>query len=1454
MGNFVDLTSLYPLYTEIRKKFKLPNTFKCFRYHFCFLQYMFLLCNISLPSSVFSSENNEYFLKYFKSFFLFLPWIFGTHSFIYDGVFWFGFHIIFFIIFFYSLRKLRKGEYLYHIFLSFIRVYQQVFCPISYVPQFFRLAYIIEHIVNEYDKSFVFSLVFCITNIIILSVSCHLSSVFLDSSDFLITGSFDMFDGKYNLLYFFVLAFFNLSIHLIYMFKDKTIIYLIVFLMFILSFVTIIFRVFSFVYVHKYGLFLDTVCIIIAPFMVLIHYWSNLHSLYLFFGEFLFFIIYIIIINISYSYIQEKSLGILDSYLKNNNSSLRSIYVPSLFPNSIVSVLRIVAYHFCEPRFFEQFLEIQQRNGYKASYLIEVGRFLALFPSKRKQILVFLDSIKTKSNHNMFTLHIFREILSGIIKDDHFVDYSTLDRLYTNYHRCFMQFWMYRFEKSWFNSLFSAVSASTYYLEFSKEIKSELSMHPFDSGLYKRYGNFLLSIDGDVMNSNKMFQISNDIANHNFSLPDPLMKPMSMKYPRLLKYINQSSRQNSSTASALTTVTSTDDGAHSIWLTNDSTNTNVSVRQDGNMSTFAIISSLVPSARNVPFWPILGTIMPITIIVSFVVSGIPLEEKTFSFYDNITIVSKEFLKVFNKSSSSIIINEETKSIMNTSIPSIDNDCAVFLSQYPQDLFLVFDEIPIIQNLNIHILPICFQFFRDKLMNSTALCDIVRNLSIGMSAINNEMIFLYNQQNNNIHLMIEELKVHISKEYYGPYLKTVSSYHTISYIIIFVLVLMFQVNLIMSKEDVATLYLSSKERYKNMKNGNAIKGWEMIYNFLPSSKSKDIIDQANIKYLRTRPSSYGPKGLLSDGKYRNNTPPPAKDDASLLRPMPIDIQRLSVSFDGKVSKNPLQKSKDNEPETNVVNSPIVSITEIDELDTVSVDEENHDCIDSKCATIFFGFFMLFAIWIVLLVLSFLVTFPLNLRTSEEMNEINQIIALVKQLNSSLSFIPLISKILNNYTVSDIDELRNHHNSIIGVDSEVKKLYQKEQCFSLVSIVCTSISQEVKNIIDSYSSLTRDNILKRKLPVLISFCLSTLQDIFVQSIKSISRSPRSQAVPFLFLVILTGILLLIGSYEMQTDLMKSYNSLFHYPKDFLNSSSSKKQEQTIVQKVPSDVIVVSSVAENDEIYSISENSMNFFGKPAADFICKQLNTVFPKIEKSPVEMRHYLMPDMKTKKYFRSVSKRTGQIIKTIMIEELQSSTISTDQLIQKLETVIPAYFANMFVRERRSSLELTKTVFIYLRINTTIDHISIDKYFSFLNNQSRNFSSIKLIRSDGPFMLFAIIDDTPPLVALLFARDLIIDTKARFKSTTDFPLSSIYLSDVQNVRLEIKEFVEPHLACSCDRFDEMFFEFVQIPISTVGISPNLYDQVEEIQNKINHQENDIYCVRFEDYVSLLMFNK
>ena len=281
---------------------------------------------------------------------------------------------------------------------------------------------------------------------------------------------------------------------------------------------------------------------------------------------------------------------------------------------------------------------------------------------------------------------------------------------------------------------------------------------------------------------------------------------------------------------------------------------------------------------------------------------------------------------------------------------------------------------------------------------------------------------------------------------------------------------------------------------------------------------------------------------------------------------------------------------------------------------------------------------------------------------------------------------------------------------------------------------------------------------------------------------------------------------------------------------------------IKKIPSNVIIVTSVTETDEIYSLSDTCIQIINKYPSELICKKMSRIFPVSKKTDeFEIREH------NGRTFISKTKIIGKLTKTVLFESLKYEPKNkTTNTIQKLINFMPFYFVKPFSEEFVNYFHFDENILIFIRINPKVTQI--ENFFTIINRLDQSFYDIDFIRSNGSVLTF-ICKQHDALEIVLFLRDLITSSEESCKrQMNNFALKSIYICSIDELNIEIIEGdIEPEINFEEKEFYDLETCIYYVDDNAIGCSEYVFSLLCSIGNyqKVVSR-NNICMIQFQNF--------
>lgn len=863
------------------------------------LSFIFICC--MKPSDIFNTNQDSTFWGYLMAAILYPPWILGSKTLMMDSIFFFCISVIPFLIIIYSQIHIKKFSNQKHVNFwcaLVIRICQQFLSPFMSIPIIFRFSYLIEQvfILRTYlELEMIFSFIIATINIILQLIHFYFAAVFLIPIDFVAHSKADYYDGKYNTLLQVIRVIIAVICFEITYIRNHIIAAIVIIIVFFICFLMLYFRLTIQAHVSPFGQYLEALPFFVCPFMILFKYFvkNEVYSLILLLVLFVFFAILLKIYNhfmvklclrAFYPFMvtgkqNNRIISVDNDFNEENDQINNDDFRPKFLIGSVISVIRIVASEYSDPDCLLRFLQFQKKSSeLKNSCLIEVVRFLALFPSKRDECLKQLKDFQSKSNFNCFMVFIFKKILKSLNGIE-----STEKNLVclNNFYRSFLVhkylYWVARREKRYFVASKEALSAAYFFIEVKNEFQYLMKRYTYDSFLHYYYADFYLSACGNFEGYLRECQIArlldnrfnpndglgastnfnNDISLINESnvdniIVDPLLHPMSIINPKILQFCSIEESKVNIHAS----VSSSSSRRFNI---SRQASMQVHKKKRQNHKSSPVATFLTEKKYLIPLLSVFHIYVPIALFLYVIAELYMKDQQIRRQSDELYNISVQLLGNFYIASSTVYLpylsyehanyskqvnNSLFRPKFNTFYDRLmmpdhrffmedDQIMETFIS-LPFDIINFYSRIQPIGNMTGGVLFVLERYLSIHLFDNYTIKDVLDRIPYEMDD-DVQSIF------NDVYLKISEIKKNaiLLREIYkndldGLYICKVAIITIFVFAIISCIVYIFQVNCIYRNDKTKIEFLSSERLFSMFLLQESKKGWELLRQSLESS--------------------------------------------------------------------------------------------------------------------------------------------------------------------------------------------------------------------------------------------------------------------------------------------------------------------------------------------------------------------------------------------------------------------------------------------------------------------------------------------------------------------------------------------------------------------------------------------------------------------------------------------
>ena len=673
-----------------------------------------------------------------------------------------------------------------------------------------------------------------------------------------------------------------------------------------------------------------------------------------------------------------------------------------------------------------------------------------------------------------------------------------------------------------------------------------------------------------------------------------------------------------------------------------------------------------------------------------------------------------------------------------------------------------------------------QYFRESFQNGSDICTITENVPSGMRKEAEENLALFHSRVTFMHGQMLTIDKELEYKFYIAHFAIASVVIFVLYTFLNLLTIGIQVNSVFKYEERVIDYMSSTERRNLLLQNRVEPAWNLLKHYKTNSQ-------------QTASPKVGGRLDISESTDRSRI-----DEEE-------DTHELRIS--------------------DTLNIPML--------------DDDRGMRHRHWFTIITLVLPLFCF-----VCMFLVVYQAMIqRTLEIQTTINTLLENYKVLKVSSGLIRSTMDVIdgNNESTSVFPAA---YDVISDADPRICDLYCQERNFSIGETVYTVSADNITATLGSDGDLPGDYLTQVALPCIIRLNLDLVQKVFLPDFQTIIATPGSSGYAFFALVVFLALLCIPLTVAHYKSLGKGFNSLFHFPKEYLSSHKVVDIPTKRSTEFPDMVLAVTYVIESDQIYSISDNCKEILGKSAKDLIGAKMSEKLPLDDTGNGEFRRYdfVGQRMNKAKRFRVVHQKFDKLMKTLMVED--STPTVQDGLTRELKCFMPKYFADLFCDNKighGQKIHLRKSLLIQLRLIDT----SVPDALRRIDGKVQEYLWIAMVRAEGSTVTLCTIHDCDLEVGFYVVRDLYELLTPR--TGQNIPLYSVMLDTIQDVDLGVPSTGEPYLDMRPDMISTCEQQLYFLPQGTVGIASPLVDHFPCIQNIVNHFNDRLFVVPFREFI-------
>ena len=1369
---------LTPFFLKVRCFTKSSPVISVLRHILVFVQISVFFLDFHKATDLYTVNSAEDSLKYAQELFSLSPWVFGTKSYLFDSLLYFIFLGFIFGFLIYRAYSAKHNKEIPSRVLARCRLVLGFAIPILKYPlcvRFCYLAFLANESATVYGSV---SLAFCVLNVLIFFFLTFVQSIYLENRDITVSNVFEELSGEsyfiYSIFTFFIMVFTNF-----YSSFTSTlhhVILLILHLIFIIAIIKM--RAATVFSQSRAVIFLDTAPYVLSIFLVEFECFASKLWYYKLVFYLAICVVYMILLNAYIDRAKVKSIRMFELMLPDSNNQDDSAM--QTVPSNVDSVIRYYCFNVNDPSKLHAFIEAQ-RGNLKPSHIIEIVRFLVIYPEKRKRAIEIIKELEVKSIYDKFKVSLFEKQFQYYFSRSYFLEsFPALETLFKVHA---YKFWEEEANGNSCKALLEVFNAYYYFREYSYLLQQMVRNSPNNVEILKRYSDFL---DYWIFDPD-----SADIARSRLKLllgkadvVDPLFYSMAGNIPAILKFAKEKTINSNSSIHSLT---------NTLSAISDHEEPTTKGKQRVQMTSFKM---------NMIFYFLLILILfiPLAFIFCLTLYIVVQYQRTVNAGSTIVENVETLSRILIVSSSSFI-ELSYMEYSNITIPTDISDketCMQLYTNLTNGLISFYESLPQVQELIKLVVHVNYNDFYLHPGDYQDICTFLYDL-------NDRFVDLSSYNADNLISNLTSIKESIVNYNKASKLSKVCGWCEL--VIVCALVLC-----------VAVFTYAMSKKFKNAINGN-----RKILEFNTSKRRLSLLlfNKYIDAYYETQDQPASESDLIEyaevNSKTRNQSPVFLADDLysesmkKIRDQQQAQAQHLQQELETSISQT---KTPQNAPEQ-------LSMEEVDSL------------IEGSSSKGFLGiYFNAFSIWIVVIVVLLCMCLSPVLFDSRS-SENEDVITLTEDIGHAFSVIDVfLTAFQTNESVTE--NITKYINTMDSLTSDVKTSFTKEQCFQLNSVLCTSVRKIFLEIANK-SCIQNELLINRYLPIVTAFFHELTNNILYDAVRDMTGTTQSNAIVFLVLSFVICVTIFPIKLLHVRTFFTSINSIMSYPQEF------DKVEDNNENKLPDSVVVVSSVNTNNEIYSITSNSVSLLGRNPIDFVCMHFDSLFKPVA-STEDLLEYLMPDHRTKKIFRASYDKSGVVSKSILFEEKKSPEKDHEGFIGKLSQAMPAAIARI-VTDTPDNLIFENSVVIIVRFDSSKDQKTIDRFFTHTNMVGQDYSDVKLIFAECNVMVYVVEENSSILVPVLFARDTVTALKKKMRG--DSPLESITIRNVGRLSLHLDVSIEPYLSVENHVIIGSISEAEKQDRFTVSVDTGIIDK---LYNKIlaNRPEKPALQMTFDQY--------
>ena len=502
---------------------------------------------------------------------------------------------------------------------------------------------------------------------------------------------------------------------------------------------------------------------------------------------------------------------------------------------------------------FEEFLNVRVDDH--PDELLEVVRFLGIFPSYRSPLIFILSKWNSQNIYYDFQAYSFLTYLRSINESPNPLYTDILDDLHRRYLVNVSLYWQNRVNSNYYQTFKSAVNAGICYKDLTSYILYLINMYPLDPQLRQTYAEISLIALGEPSLSAESRRLAAALRDSSNIVDDPLLKKIGPMFPIANEIYSNSPKNSSNEQSSGESTASLNNMQQSLMRFH--VEKTVIFREDGSQ-TSPTAMFVQKSFRLQPMGFVLSLVLIIMWSVSFVKYSSNRKNYIYHNYDFITNIISDSIGLSNNLTAAVFWPGFVDSLKINFSNLSEKECYSKIVGLYESVYEYVTSLRLDFLVTSKVLVYSNKFLTTQTITHNNRCEALN--SIVMSSYNFSASILDDLQHKNDYLV--NLSSNINSKLEGLFhcdrFMLLMLFYALIGVVISVSCLILLLNTV--KSDLpkkAMEFLGSKERLGLLLLKRSIESWDLFRAIFPIEKGNGNVleEMENKKKPRMRVAKY-----------------------------------------------------------------------------------------------------------------------------------------------------------------------------------------------------------------------------------------------------------------------------------------------------------------------------------------------------------------------------------------------------------------------------------------------------------------------------------------------------------------------------------------------------------------------------------------------------------------------